>query len=150
MWPQNALRFQRAGTGGSDVRQRAAASRINGSLILWVDDHPDNDIYQRQALAELGVKFVLAGNTQEAMSAIRARIPKIDVIVSNFRRSGDLQAGYSLLAAVLKVPEPPPYIIYSGTSNVTLVAEAKAKGAFGQASRAKDLFELIISAVKKK
>src|ERR1039457_7575026 len=33
--------------GCSDDREKAAASNIEGTLVLWVDDHPDNNLYER-------------------------------------------------------------------------------------------------------
>ena len=55
-----------------------AASRASGSLavsqakILWVDDNPDNQQYERNALGALGIKFNLARNTNEAMVRLKA------------------------------------------------------------------------------
>src|ERR1039457_825869 len=43
----------------SDDREKAAASNIEGTLVLWVDDHPDNNLYERQAFTELGVRSPL-------------------------------------------------------------------------------------------
>lgn len=141
----------------SDDREKAAASNIEGTLVLWVDDHPDNNLYERQALTELGGTITPASNTQEALSKLEhfeilemvgRRTAKFDAIISNFRRSDDPQAGHTLLAAVLKLRRPPKYIIYSSSSSANFASDAKAKGAFGETNRVDVLFELVISAVK--
>jgi CheY-like chemotaxis protein len=141
----------------SDDREKAAASNIEGTLVLWVDDHPDNNLYERQALTELGGTITPASNTQEALSKLEhfeilemvgRRTAKSDAIISNFRRSDDPQAGHTLLAAVLKLRRPSKYIIYSSSSSANFASDAKAKGAFGETNRVDVLFELVISAVK--
>lgn len=35
--------------------------------ILWVDDRPDNNVYERNALESMGVEFTLALSTQQAL-----------------------------------------------------------------------------------
>jgi PleD family two-component response regulator len=137
-------------TACNAFREKAATSGVDGSRVLWVDDRPNGDVYERQALADLGFKVVLVSNAQAAMIDIQSRTPKIDVIISTFSRSYNPPADYSLLATVLKVHQPPPYIIYSAVSNATLVAEAKAKGAFGETDQVMDLFDLVIRAARKK
>ena len=132
-----------------DVREKATASSIAGARILWVDNHPDKNTYERQALTELKVMIILASNTEEALSTIQHQTPRINATISSLSRPEGPLAGYSLLAAILKLPDPPPYIIYSTSSNATIVAEAKAKGAFGETDRVTELFDLIISAVSR-
>jgi CheY-like chemotaxis protein len=134
----------------SDVRGTPGASRLAGSRTLWVDDHPDNVTYERQALAELGVEVVLARNTQEALEKLQSGMAKVDTIISGFGRSDDPQGGYTLLESVLKLSHPPPYIIYSTSLNSAFVAAAKSRGVFGATSQAKELFELVIESVKKR
>jgi hypothetical protein len=43
---------------------------------------------------------------------------------------------------------PPPYIIYSGSSNNTLAANAKLKGALGETNDPRELLELVLVAIK--
>lgn len=114
-----------------------------GARILWVDDHPDNNIYERQALAEQGIELVLAKNTQQALEKLQSPTGKFVAIISDFARSDDPQGGYTLLEAVRKLRHAPPYIIYSSSANPAFVAAAKAKGAFGETNEAKELFELV-------
>jgi CheY-like chemotaxis protein len=134
----------------SGVLRKGGASGMFGARILWVDDHSDTYLYERQGLAELGATIVPVNNTREALDLLKKRTESFDTVISDLVRSDDAHAGYTLLAAVLKIPEPPPYIIYSASSNAALTAEAKAKGAFGEARQAKELFELVITAVKEK
>ena len=46
--------------GLKEVRQVVDASHTDQRKdILWVDDRPDNNIYERQAFESLGIKFTL-------------------------------------------------------------------------------------------
>jgi PleD family two-component response regulator len=47
-----------------------AIRRASRSTVLWVDDNPNNNSYERQALEALGVSFVLAISTDEALKKI--------------------------------------------------------------------------------
>ena len=39
--------------------------------ILWVDDHPDNNVYERQAFESMGLRFSLALSTREALRCLQ-------------------------------------------------------------------------------
>ncbi|MEO1402601.1 MAG: hypothetical protein AAFV72_15335 [Cyanobacteria bacterium J06635_1] len=55
----------------ADVVAEAVTPRVirqaSRSSVLWVDDRPNNNIYERQALKALGASFVLATSTDEAL-----------------------------------------------------------------------------------
>jgi len=130
----------------SSIRRRAGTS-INGAVILWVDDHPDNNIYQRQAFTELGARVVLASNTQGALSQLQTQ--HVDVIISDFERADHPRGGYTLLTEVRKRPNAPPFIIFSGSTTAAFAAEAKRRGALGETNENGELFDLVLEAVRK-
>jgi hypothetical protein len=72
-----------------------AQRRIRRSLVLWVDDIPDNNIFERQALEALGVEIDISTSTDDALRRVR-REP-YDLIISDMGRPPDSQAGYTLL-----------------------------------------------------
>jgi CheY-like chemotaxis protein len=129
------------------TRDDARAAKIDRALLLWVDDNPENNIYERQALIEMGTQIILANNTQAALEQLKTH--SIDVIISDFKRSDDPVGGYTLLEEVRKYPTPPPYIIFSGSSSAALAAEARRKGAYGETNQPAELFRLVIEAVKR-
>jgi hypothetical protein len=68
----SALKLQVAGIEGSGS---AEASPITSGVpqlhrILWVDDYPDNNAYEVEALQRKGVVVDLARSTAEAMRAV--------------------------------------------------------------------------------
>src|SRR5258707_8804977 len=57
-----------------EVVQEAAPSKsplADGwrNHVLWVDDRPENNVYERQAFEAVGLKFSLALSTDDALSA---------------------------------------------------------------------------------
>ena len=128
----------------SDLTQ-AEIARIANARILWVDDEPDNNINERQALEAFGVRFVLATSTDRALA--EAAVQRFDVIVSDMARGGDQRAGYTLLDALKERGDRTPFIIYASSRRPEHVADARARGAFGCTNRATELFDLVIAAI---
>ena len=79
----------------SEVVTPRVIRRASRSTVLWVDDFPNNNIYERQALEALGVNFVLATSTEEALKKISRQ--RFDAIISDMGRPPDSRAGYTLL-----------------------------------------------------
>ena len=125
----------------------AALARIAHSRILWVDDQPDNNLNERQALEALGVRFLLSSTTENALSILAAE--RFDAIISDMARGGDQRAGYALLDALSAAGNTTPIIIYASSRLPEHVAEAKAHGAFGCTNQATELFSLVLAALER-
>ena len=63
--------------------------------ILWVDDHPENNIYERQAFEAMGLRFTLAESTNEAFEELDRS--KYAAIISDMERREGPREGYMLL-----------------------------------------------------
>jgi CheY-like chemotaxis protein len=128
-----------------------AATRAAGSLalsqakILWVDDNPDNNRYERNGLGALGVQFQLATNTEEALKLLNSK--RFSLVISDFGRRDDPQAGYTLLDQVKKLSSPPPFIIYGSSADPQHEKDARSRGAYGQTNSPQRLFDLAVSAL---
>ena len=112
------------------------------ATVLWVDDRPDNNIYERQSLEALGITFVLAKSTEEALGKLRTA--KFDAIISDMSRPPDAKAGYTLLDSLRQSGDMTPFVIYAGSSAPELKAEARRHGALGSTNRASELFEYVV------
>lgn len=66
--------------------------------VLWVDNLPSNNRYERTMLHALGMFVDLSTSTEDALAKVAAR-GGYDVIISDMGRPHDAQAGYTLLAA---------------------------------------------------
>lgn len=75
------------------LRDRAErlSSRTKGMRLLWVDDTPSNNSAERRFLRAAGVTVVNATSTQEALAALAD--DDWDLVITNFRRDGDTEAG---------------------------------------------------------
>ncbi|MBY0475234.1 MAG: hypothetical protein K2Q13_09275 [Nitrosomonas sp.] len=74
---------------------RRQITRERKSRGLWVDDRPENNVYERQAFQAQGVEFSLALSTNEALDILKTN--KFAVIISDMGRKEGPQEGYVLL-----------------------------------------------------
>ncbi|MDH0729825.1 response regulator [Pseudomonas sichuanensis] len=131
-----------------EIAREASTLSLDETTILWVDDNPQNQEYERKALGAIGINFVIAKNTQEAASLLANR--RFNVVITDFKRADDPQGGYTLLDEVKRLPNPPPLIIYTGSTSPELEAEARRHGAYAQTNMPQKLFSLVLDAVKTK
>jgi CheY-like chemotaxis protein len=129
-----------------DVNARTLR-RIEDSRILWVDDRPANNEYERQALEALGVKISIAVTTDDALAKIRSE--SFDAIISDMGRPPDPQAGYTLLEKLRSSGNHVPFIIYASSRSPAHQAEAKRRGAIGCTNKATELFAMVVSALSR-
>lgn len=124
-----------------------ALRRLEESTILWVDDNPDNNHYERQALEALGVRCLLSTSTEDALTKTRHRT--FDVIISDMGRPPDPRAGYTLLDALRKRGDQTPFIIYASSRSPEHIMEARRHGALGCTNRPQELVEMVLGAIGK-
>lgn len=115
------------------------------STVLWVEDNPYNNSYERQALEALGVSFVLAKSTDEGLNKISQQ--RFDAIISDMGRPPDSRAGYTLLDKLRSSGDQTPFIIYAGSRDPEHVAESRRHGAIGCTNNPNELFEMVLSAL---
>ena len=101
--------------------------RLQGRMVLWVDDRPDNNRYERQALEALGLRFALSTSTDDALNQLRHQ--SFDLIISDMGRPPDPRAGYTLLDKLRSQGDRTPFVIYAGAGASDLVLEANRRGA---------------------
>jgi hypothetical protein len=123
--------------------------KLTPRKVLWVDDNPDNNIWERQALESYGVEFVLAQSTAEAVQQWQDKGP-FKAIISDMGRVGDAQAGYTLLSVVKKAPIQVPYFIYTAASHQESLFshDAKVRGAQGLTSDPDALVAMVVAVIR--
>ncbi|GLV57515.1 response regulator [Dictyobacter sp. S3.2.2.5] len=120
--------------------------KIQGAKILWVDDRPSNNYYEREALSALDIRFVLSNSTEDALEKLGKE--NFNLIISDMGRPPDAHAGYTLLEKVQKLNRDIPYIIYArGGNSPEYQKEARRKGALASVSGPERLFEKVINAL---
>jgi len=136
---------------GHLLRGIGVTSRVGGDdqgwrrHILWVDDRPDNNVYERRAMEAVGLDFTLALSTREALDLLAQR--RFAAIISDMGRREGARAGYVLLDAVRSNDRVTPYFIYAGSRAAAHREQAAARGAQGTTDRPDELVEMVVSAV---
>ncbi len=120
--------------------------RLAEASVLWVDDNPTNNLYERKSLEALGIHFTISTSTEDALEKLRSY--KYDVIISDMGRPSDKQAGYTLLAEKQRLGDKTPYIIYAGSSLPEHKVEARQKGAIGSTNNPQELFQLVLGTIQ--
>lgn len=144
--PQNAAQDARTAAGVvAEVATPRVIRRTAGSTVLWVDDRPKNNVYERQALEALGVSFVLARSTDEALERIGRQ--RFDAIISDMGRPPDQQAGYTLLDQLRAAGNNTPFVIYAGSRSPEHQAESRRRGAVGCTNRPDELLEMVLATI---
>lgn len=124
-----------------------ASRRLLGASVLWVDDRPRNQAYERKALAALGIQCTLSASTEDALEKLEKK--KYDVIISDMDRPPDPHAGYTLLEQLPELNRTTPFIIYSGHGSLQKYkAEARKKGAYGSTEYVQELFEMVVNTIE--
>jgi CheY-like chemotaxis protein len=115
--------------------------------ILWVDDHPENNVYEIASLQGRGLDVVHARSTAEAASAL-ASSGQFGAIISDMGRAEDgrfeADAGLSLIRVVRDQGLESPVLIYSSAPTIARTREqALQAGAAGATASATELMQML-------
>ena len=131
---------------GVDVTSRVGAEDEGWRRhILWVDDNPDNNMHERQAMKAAGLELTLAESTEEALGLLAKR--RFAAVISDMGRREGPREGYVLLEALRRTDRATPFFIYAGSRDASHRAEATERGAHGTTNRAEELVEMVVTAV---
>jgi len=130
---------QRAMPGRSDNRESWR------NRVLWVDDRPENNVYERGAFEAIGLRFTLSLSTDEALE--RARDNKFAAIISDMGRKEGPREGYKLLDALRESGDKTPVIFYAGSNSPDHKRETEKHGGQGCTNNPQELFRLVTAAV---
>jgi len=132
-----------AGVAGETMREVPSER-----TVLWADDKPDNNRWERRALESYGIRFELAPDTDAAMRAVAEKGP-FAAIISDMGRPGDPQAGYTLLERLRQAGVATPYFVYTTVGMAaTLAPSAVQAGAHGVTGNPDALVEMVVAAVR--
>lgn len=119
--------------------------------VLWVDDHPEHNLGERAALAQLQIEVVPVHSTAEALARIHADAhagEHFDLVLSDWARPADgAGAGVALLRALRAAGQHLPVVYYHGAFDAALrrqrALQAQAEGALGEAVMPDELMALV-------
>ena len=133
----------------SAVRQVASTRSLETkswrNQVLWVDDRPDNNIYERKAFAAVGLCFTLAHSTKEALEFLKHQ--KYAAIISDMGRPEGTEEGYVLLDEIRSQRDQTPFFIYAGSNLPEHKQETAARGGQGSTNNPQELFQMVMNAI---
>lgn len=118
-----------------------------GRRLLWVDDQPDNNLFEISALENLGFHVDQAMSTGEAMHDI-AKAGKYDVIISDYVRSDDVHGGLTLIQKLKAINDDTPVVFYTSIEDPGFRREMQSAGAFAVTDLASELIMRVAEAVE--
>lgn len=135
----------------ADTQIEVAASGVEqlrrAPRVLWVDDQPSNNRYERSMLQALGIFVDLSTSTGDALAKVAAR-RGYDVIITDMGRPPDERAGYTLLAELRGMGVATPLVIYASSRDPAHYDEAVRRGAEGCTNRPDELVDLVTNALR--
>ena len=115
--------------------------------VLWVDDRPENNVYERRTLEHYGVEVFVALSTDQAMFILESN--DISLIISDMGRKEGPREGYVLLEKVRMVDKSIPFYIYGGSNDPKHTEEALQLGANGNICYPDILLDRVIQSLLK-
>ena len=94
---------------------------MSDARVLWVDDRPANNEYERRALEALGLRVDISTSTEDALARQKAR--RLDTL----RSSGDKT----------------PYVIYATSREPEHIDESRRHGALGCTNEPQELLDYV-------
>ncbi|HEY3598674.1 MAG TPA: response regulator [Paraburkholderia sp.] len=113
--------------------------------ILWVDDRPENNAYERQAFEAVGLKFSLALSTDEGLTLLKRH--QFAAIISDMGRKEGPREGYVLLDAIRNEGNQTPLFFYATSNLPEHKQETRNHGGQGCTNNAEELFQMVTKAV---
>jgi tetratricopeptide (TPR) repeat protein len=119
---------------------------LAGVGILWVDDHPENNVRETAELERMGAVVTASVSTEEGMAALREGA--YQVVLTDMVRGREPEAGLDFLRRLGRDRVTTPVIVYAARWASDPGAETRAKnaGALGCTNQPDRLQELIFQA----
>ena len=113
--------------------------------VLWVDDRPNNNIYERKAMEAVGIRFTLSESTREALELLSRQ--SFGAVISDMGRREGPREGYTLLDAMRSKGDDTPLFFYASSNAVEHKRETHEHGGQGCTNDGQELFDMVTKAV---
>lgn len=110
--------------------------------ILWVDDNPENNRYERQAFEAAGLQVSLALSTNEALE--RLAQDRYVAVISDMGRQEGSREGYVLLDTLRAQDNDIPLYFYASSNAPEHKLETREHGGQGSTNDPIELFEMVM------
>jgi len=126
-------------------RARPESDEGRRSQLLWVDDLPENNLYERQAFEAMGIGVTLAMSTEDAFQRLGTN--RYAAIISDMGRLEGPREGYVLLDRLREQGDQTPLFFYTSSNSPEHSRETRDHGGQGCTNNAPDLFEMVTNAL---
>lgn len=125
------------------IEKGASKSKKENKTILWVDDRPENNVYERNILEGMGLEIITALSTEQALMWIKHN--DVAIIISDMDRKEGPREGYVLLDKLRSEGNNTPFLIYAGSNAPEYVKETYVRGGQGHTNNPEGLFDMVTS-----
>jgi CheY-like chemotaxis protein len=113
--------------------------------ILWLDDHPENNLNERRMFRQLNAEIDIAKSTEEALEILKSS--HYDLVISDMARGNEATAGLEFLEEFRKRNKMTPVIFYVG---VYEPGKGVPGQSFGITNRPDELLHLTLDALERR
>jgi CheY-like chemotaxis protein len=117
----------------------------HNNMVLWVDDNPENNIFERRAFEAIGINFVLAETTNDALKILSDQ--SFGAVISDMGRREGPREGYALLDALRSRGDETPLFFYASTNAPYHKRETHEHGGQGCTNDGQELFEMVTKVI---
>ncbi|MDQ3347664.1 MAG: response regulator [Acidobacteriota bacterium] len=132
---------------GSSIPLRRAqlvAPALRHARLLWIDDNPGNNEWERLTLRQLGAQVTAVRNTETAIECLQTE--PFDLIISDISRPGGVREGINALTRLEAAAPGTAVVFYVGRVDP---ASGVPPGAFGITNTPGELLHLVMDALER-
>lgn len=111
--------------------------------ILWVDDNPDNNLYERYLFEASGITVTSAQSTDEAINLLNSH--RYFAVISDMQRKEGGEAGIALLQKIRNMNNQTPFFIYTGNKTPQKEEKTKENGGQGCTDNPEELYKMVLN-----
>jgi CheY-like chemotaxis protein len=126
-------------------RAYAVKSVLRDARILWVDDNPANNAWERAMLRDFGVDVTAVRKTESALDCVEAQ--EFDLVVSDVSRGGIANEGLRALPSIKALAPHTRVIFYVGETRKDISTPV---GAFGITNHPEEPLRLILDVLERR
>ena len=114
---------------------------VEGAQILWIDDHPEHNVWERRLFQAMGARITTAETTRTAL--VCGEVQRFDVVISDIDRGSSQTEGLDSLRGVASLA---PVVFYVGAAEPEL---GVPPGAFGICDVPGELVHLVLDVLER-
>jgi DNA-binding NtrC family response regulator len=125
-------------------RAQLVSQVLRGAKVLWIDDHPENNLWERRLFEVFDATCVTVETTRSAIACLQA--DSFDLIISDIARSSSTREGVDVLPSIRTVAPRIPILFYVGQ----LTESTAPMGAQGIAAEPNELLHLVLDQLERR